>query len=152
MRPMQLSLKCQSPSLTNPFSTLPTRESFFVRHAYFLGANDHFSALKTALKTEINCESWATLKGDISRPCDEPKRGKIAVKIPAITGDEVMKSSVCDFSKLQREVPFTVNPNFGEHGPSSRSPNGDLQGCGDLESPVPPHQRFDVQRRGHLAS
>ena len=29
-------------------------ESFFVRHAYFLGANDPYSALKTTLKAEIN--------------------------------------------------------------------------------------------------
>src|SRR6185295_9093667 len=28
-------------------------ESFFVRHAYFLGANDPYSALKTTLKAEI---------------------------------------------------------------------------------------------------
>jgi adenine-specific DNA-methyltransferase len=29
-------------------------ESFFVRHAYFLGANDPYKALKTTLKAEIN--------------------------------------------------------------------------------------------------
>ena len=29
-------------------------ESFFVRHAYFLGANDPYSSLKTTLKAEIN--------------------------------------------------------------------------------------------------
>ena len=32
-------------------------ESFFVRHAYFLGANDPYKALKTTLKAEINQES-----------------------------------------------------------------------------------------------
>jgi len=31
-------------------------ESFFVRHAYFLGANDPYKALKTTLKAEINQE------------------------------------------------------------------------------------------------
>ena len=36
-------------------------ESFFVRHAYFLGANDPYSALKTTLKAEINEEAWSTL-------------------------------------------------------------------------------------------
>src|SRR4030088_776675 len=36
-------------------------ESFFVRHAYFLGANDPYSALKTTLKAEVNEEVWATL-------------------------------------------------------------------------------------------
>ena len=35
-------------------------ESFFVRHAYFLGANDPYSALKTTLKAEINQEAWST--------------------------------------------------------------------------------------------
>ena len=29
-------------------------ESFFVRHAYFLGANDPYKALKTALRAEID--------------------------------------------------------------------------------------------------
>ena len=29
-------------------------ESFFVRHAYFLGANDPYKALKTILKAEID--------------------------------------------------------------------------------------------------
>ena len=32
-------------------------ESFFVRHAYFLGANDPYSALKTTLKAEIDEDS-----------------------------------------------------------------------------------------------
>jgi DNA replication protein DnaC len=36
-------------------------ESFFVRHAYFLGANDLDKALKTTLKAEINEEAWETL-------------------------------------------------------------------------------------------
>ena len=43
-------------------------ESFFVRHAYFLGANDPYGALKTTLKAEINEEAWATLHSDTSRP------------------------------------------------------------------------------------
>ena len=50
-------------------------ESFFVRHAYFLGANDPYSALKTTLKAEINAEAWATLNSDTSRPFDKPKNG-----------------------------------------------------------------------------
>ena len=32
-------------------------ESFFVRHAYFLGQNDPYSALKTTLKAEINADA-----------------------------------------------------------------------------------------------
>jgi adenine-specific DNA-methyltransferase len=66
-------------------------ESFFVRHAYFLGANDPYKALKTSLKAEINQEAWATLNSDISRPFDKPKSGRIAVKVINHLGDEVMK-------------------------------------------------------------
>ena len=66
-------------------------ESFFVRHAYFLGANDPYSALKTTLKAEINAEAWATLHSDTSRPFDKPKTGRIAVKVINHLGDEVMK-------------------------------------------------------------
>jgi adenine-specific DNA-methyltransferase len=66
-------------------------ESFFVRHAYFLGANDPYSALKTTLKAEINAEAWATLHSDTSRPFDKPASGRIAVKIINHLGDEVVK-------------------------------------------------------------
>ncbi|OQB55662.1 MAG: Modification methylase DpnIIB [Deltaproteobacteria bacterium ADurb.Bin151] len=66
-------------------------ESFFVRHAYFLGANNPYKALKTTLKAEINEEAWATLNSDISRPFDKPKSGRIAVKVINHLGDEVMK-------------------------------------------------------------
>jgi adenine-specific DNA-methyltransferase len=66
-------------------------ESFFVRQAYFLGANDPYSALKTTLKAEINEDAWATLHRDTSRPFDKPKSGRIAVKVINHLGDEVMK-------------------------------------------------------------
>ena len=66
-------------------------ESFFVRHAYFLGANDPYNALKTTLKAEINEEAWSTLHSDTSRPFDKPKSGRIAVKVINHLGDEVMK-------------------------------------------------------------
>jgi adenine-specific DNA-methyltransferase len=66
-------------------------ESFFVRHAYFLGANDPYSALKTTLKSEINADAWATLNSDISRPFPPPDSGRIAVKVINHLGDEVMK-------------------------------------------------------------
>ncbi len=66
-------------------------ESFFVRHAYFLGANDPYKALKTTLKTEINEEAWETLHSDTSRPFDKPASGRIAVKVINHLGDEVMK-------------------------------------------------------------
>jgi adenine-specific DNA-methyltransferase len=47
-------------------------ESFFVRQAYFLGANDPYRALKTTLKAEINEEAWSTLHSDTSRPFPRP--------------------------------------------------------------------------------
>jgi adenine-specific DNA-methyltransferase len=66
-------------------------ESFFVRHAYFLGANDPYKALKTTLKAEIDADAWASLNSDTSRPFDRPKNGRIAVKVINHLGDEVMK-------------------------------------------------------------
>ncbi len=66
-------------------------ESFFVRQAYFLGANDPYQALKTTLKAEINREAWETLHSDTSRPFDKPASGRIAVKVINHLGDEVMK-------------------------------------------------------------
>lgn len=66
-------------------------ESFFVRHAYFLGANDPYKALRTTLKAEINEEAWESLHSDTSRPFDKPKSGRIAVKVINHLGDEVMK-------------------------------------------------------------
>ncbi len=66
-------------------------ESFFVRQAYFLGANDPYKSLKTTLKAEINQEAWETLHSDTSRPFAKPKSGRIAVKVINHLGDEVMK-------------------------------------------------------------
>ena len=42
-------------------------ESFFVRQAYFLGANDPYKALKTTLKAEIDRDAWESLHSDTSR-------------------------------------------------------------------------------------
>ena len=66
-------------------------ESFFVRHAYFLGASDPYQSLKTTLKAEIDAEAWGTLHSDISRAFPKPKSGRIAVKVINHLGDEVMK-------------------------------------------------------------
>jgi len=66
-------------------------ESFFVRHAYFLGANDPYKSLKTTLKAEINHEAWESLHSDTSRPFEKPESGLIAVKVINHLGDEVMK-------------------------------------------------------------
>ena len=66
-------------------------ESFFVRHAYFLGTNDPYKKLRNTLKAEIDPDAWATLNRDISRPFGRPASGRIAVKVINHLGDEVMK-------------------------------------------------------------
>jgi adenine-specific DNA-methyltransferase len=71
--------------------TAYNEESFFVRHAYFLGANDPYKQLKTTLKAEIDEDAWATLYRNVSRPFERPESGRIAVKVINHFGDEVMK-------------------------------------------------------------
>jgi adenine-specific DNA-methyltransferase len=66
-------------------------QNFFVRHAYFLGAQDPYKSLKTALKAEVDPEAWETLYRDTSRPFPRPSTGRIAVKVINHFGDEVMK-------------------------------------------------------------
>lgn len=71
-------------------------ESFFVRHAYFTGANKPYEKLKKTLKAEIDQDAWLDLYSDTSRPFDSPqskngKPGKIAVKVINHYGDEILK-------------------------------------------------------------
>jgi adenine-specific DNA-methyltransferase len=66
-------------------------ESFFVRHAYFLGGNAPYTRLKTTLKAEIGEEAWATLYSAVSRPFEKPETGRIAVKVINHYGDDVLK-------------------------------------------------------------
>lgn len=71
-------------------------ESFFVRHAYFTGADQPYNQLKRALRAEIDEDAWSTLYTTISRPFNLPKGknekpGKIAVKVINHYGDEVLK-------------------------------------------------------------
>lgn len=68
--------------------------SFFVRHAYFTGADKPYDKLKGALKSEIDPEAWEALYRTESIPFDPPETGKIAVKVINHYGDEVMK--VCE--------------------------------------------------------
>jgi adenine-specific DNA-methyltransferase len=65
-------------------------ESFFVRHAYFLGANEPYGAVKTTLKAEIDQDACAGLHSDTSRPFAKRKSGRVAVKVINHQGDEVM--------------------------------------------------------------
>jgi adenine-specific DNA-methyltransferase len=66
-------------------------ESFFVRHCYFNGGQDPYKRLKTALKAEIDPETWESLNATESRPFSRPESGKVAVKVINDYGDEVMK-------------------------------------------------------------
>ena len=66
-------------------------ESFFVRHAYFTGADEPYEKLKRALRAEIDEAAWSALYSTTSRPFDPPKTGKIAVKVINHYGDEVLK-------------------------------------------------------------
>jgi adenine-specific DNA-methyltransferase len=67
-------------------------ESFFVRHAYFTGAEDPYTSLKRALKADIDEEAWASLRRTRSRPFDPPSTKRIAVKVINHYGDEVLKT------------------------------------------------------------
>lgn len=66
-------------------------ESFFVRHAYFLGDDDPYEKLKRSLKAEIDESAWSSLYSAESRPFDAPSTGKIAIKVINHYGDEVLK-------------------------------------------------------------
>ena len=66
-------------------------ESFFVRHAYFTGAEDPYDKLKRALRVHIDEAAWSSLYRTTSRPFDPPESGKFAVKVINHYGDEVLK-------------------------------------------------------------
>jgi adenine-specific DNA-methyltransferase len=66
-------------------------ESFFVRHAYFTGADEPYDNLKRALRAEIDEAAWGALYSTVSRPFGKPKSGKIAIKVINHYGDEVLK-------------------------------------------------------------
>jgi adenine-specific DNA-methyltransferase len=66
-------------------------EGFFVRHAYFTGADEPYEKLKRALRAEIDEAAWASIYSTTSRPFARPTSGKIAVKVINHYGDEVLK-------------------------------------------------------------
>jgi adenine-specific DNA-methyltransferase len=66
-------------------------ESFFVRHAYFTGAEEPYEKLKRALRAEIDESAWASLYSTQSRPFNSPSTGRIAIKVINHYGDEVLK-------------------------------------------------------------
>jgi adenine-specific DNA-methyltransferase len=64
---------------------------FFVRHAYFLGADDPYDKLKRALRADIDEAAWDSLNSTVSRPFPRPSSGRIAVKVINHYGDEILK-------------------------------------------------------------
>jgi len=66
-------------------------ESFFVRHAYFTGADQPYDKLKRALRADIDEAAWSALYSTVSRPFPPPTTGKIAIKVINHYGDEVLK-------------------------------------------------------------
>jgi adenine-specific DNA-methyltransferase len=66
-------------------------DAFFVRHAYFTGADDPYDRLRRALRADISDEAWATINSTVSRPFPRPCTGKIAIKVINHYGDEVLK-------------------------------------------------------------
>lgn len=66
-------------------------ESFFVRHAYFIGARDPYKSLSTSLKAESTRRSSASLRRARLLPFAKPWTGRIAVKVTNHLGYEAMK-------------------------------------------------------------
>jgi adenine-specific DNA-methyltransferase len=66
-------------------------EAFFVRHAYFTGADEPYEKLKRALRADIDEAAWSALYSTKSRPFPKPETGKIAIKVINHYGDEVLK-------------------------------------------------------------
>lgn len=66
-------------------------DAFFVRQAYFPGADVPYKSIKSALKADVDAEAWDSLKRTTSRAFPRPKSGRIAVKVINHLGDEVMQ-------------------------------------------------------------
>jgi adenine-specific DNA-methyltransferase len=71
-------------------------ETFFVRHAYFVGGGGPYEKPKRALKADVDADAWATLYRTESRPFKRPTAGKIAIKVINHYGDEVSKAYAVD--------------------------------------------------------
>jgi adenine-specific DNA-methyltransferase len=83
-------------------------ESFFVRHAYFTGADEPYDKLKRSLRAEIDEAAWSSLYTTTSRPFDRPDTGKVAVKVINHYGDEVLKVYDVYVAKNKHRIPFTI--------------------------------------------
>jgi adenine-specific DNA-methyltransferase len=66
-------------------------DQFFVRHAYFTGADKPYERLQRALNADIDADAWSSLYSTKSRPFSSPSTGRIAVKVINHYGDEVLQ-------------------------------------------------------------
>ena len=81
-------------------------ESFFVRHAYFTGADEPYEKLKRALRAEIDEAAWSALNSTKSYPFDKPKTGKIAIKVMGrSTSSEIMQP---DYRFLDQDLKLST--------------------------------------------
>jgi hypothetical protein len=86
-------------------------ESFFVRHAYFTGADEPYDKLKRALRAEIDEAAWSALYSTTSRPLrpapdrqdrrqgDQPLRRRGAQGLPALGDRRVPHSAGFKFRR-----------------------------------------------------
>ncbi|MGQ0813720.1 MAG: modification methylase, partial [Gemmatimonadota bacterium] len=79
--------------------TMYNGESFFVRHAYFTGADEPYEKLQRALRADIDEAAWQSLYSTVSRPFDVPETGRIAIKVINHYGDEVLKVIDCNMKR-----------------------------------------------------
>ena len=79
-------------------------ESFFVRQAYFTGAEEPYDKLKRSLRTEIDEAAWSALYATRSMPFDPPTTGRIAIKVINHYGDEVLKVFAVDGTARSRKT------------------------------------------------
>ena len=72
-------------------SAVTKEERFFVRYAYFTGADQPYEKLKRALRAEVDEDAWSGLYSTRSRPYSPPTTEKVAIKVTDHYGDEVLK-------------------------------------------------------------
>ena len=91
-------------------------ESFFVRDAYFTGANDPYKRLRQALKADIDEEAWASLYRDAQPPVRSARR-------PARSPS---RSSTTTATRSSRPIRSPRRPRSRRFEPP---PTVTLQGC-----------------------
>ena len=75
-------------------------ESFYVKHAYFVGNEKEFESLKKTLKLQLDLEEWSKLNSTESIPFEIPKSKKNALKVINNFGDEILKV----YNDIEKEI------------------------------------------------